>query len=103
MSCREEQCAGAEGRCCGGIQVKRESEDCGAVIGTENPEVSSGTFASGVRFGLGARLQWLPALCKVKKKWRLPQQSNPTDYLDEAESGQLQPLRIRLLKSSITI
>ena len=48
----------------------------------QDPEVHLGNFSSGVRVGPGARLPRLPALYLPKKKWRLPQQMDPSDYVE---------------------
>ena len=50
----------------------------------EDPEVGLGEYAQGVRVGPGARMPRLPALFKPKKKWRLPSQADPLDYLEHA-------------------
>ena len=50
---------------------------------SEDPEVGIGDFASGVRAGPGARLPRLPALYARKKRWRLPKQMDPLDYLED--------------------
>ena len=47
----------------------------------EDPEVSLGDFAQGVRVGPGARLPRQPALYPDKKKWSLKQQYDGGDYL----------------------
>ena len=47
----------------------------------EDPEVSIGEFARGVRVGPGARLPRQPALHPAKKKWSLKQQYDGEDYL----------------------
>ena len=54
----------------------------------QDPEVGIGQYASGVRIGPGVRLPRLPALYKRKKKWRLPEQADPLDYMDEEQSGE---------------
>ena len=51
------------------------------VTAAEDPEISIGTFAGGVR--VGARLPRLPALHRGKTKWRLLEQSCPLDNLEE--------------------
>ena len=50
----------------------------------EDPEVGLGEYAQGVRVGPGTRMPRLPALFKPKKKWRLPSQADPLDYLEHA-------------------
>ena len=50
----------------------------------EDPEVGLGEYAQGVRVGPGARMPRLPAVFKPKKKWRLPSQADPLDYLEYA-------------------
>ena len=54
---------------------------------SEDPEVGLVNFSKGVRASAGARMPRLPALCKPKKKWRLAEQADPTDYLDGAQNG----------------
>ena len=49
---------------------------------SEDPEVHLGSFACGVRVGPRARLSRLPALVPPKRKWRLPGQSDPSDYIE---------------------
>ena len=53
----------------------------------QDPEVSIGSFAGGVRVGPGVRMPQLPALYRPKRRWRLPAQSDPLDYLEEAIEG----------------
>ena len=53
----------------------------------QDPEVSIGSFAGGVRVGLGVRMPWLPALYRPKRKRKLPAQSDPLDCLEEAIEG----------------
>ena len=48
-----------------------------------DPEVSVGDFAAGVRVGPGVMLPRFPPLYRRKRKWRLPEQAGPRDYLDE--------------------
>ena len=50
----------------------------------EDPEVGLGEYAQGVKVGPGTRMPRLPALYKPKKKWRLPSQVDPLDYLEYA-------------------
>ena len=54
---------------------------------SEDPEVGIGDFASGVRVGPGARLPRLPALYARKKRWRLPKQMDPLDYLEDQSAN----------------
>ena len=49
-----------------------------------DPEIGLGGYAQGVRVGPGTRMPRLPALYKAKKKWRLPSQVDPLDYLEYA-------------------
>ena len=49
-----------------------------------DPEIGLGDYAQGVRVGPGTRMPRLPALYKAKKKWRLPSQVDPLDYLEYA-------------------
>ena len=51
---------------------------------SEDPEVGIGEYAQGVKVGPGTRMPRLPALYKPKKKWRLPSQVDPLDYLEYA-------------------
>ena len=53
----------------------------------EDPEVGLGEYAQGVKVGPGTRMPRLPALYKPKKKWRLPSQVDPLDYLEYAPDG----------------
>ena len=55
---------------------------------SEDPEVGLGEFARGVRVGPGARLPRLPALYHRKRKWRLPQQSDPLDYQEDRDDAE---------------
>ena len=50
----------------------------------EDPEVGLGEKAQGVKVCPGTRMPRLPALYKPKKKWRLPSQVDPLDYLEYA-------------------
>ena len=54
----------------------------------QDPEVAIGSFAEGVRVGPGVRLPRLPALYKAKKKWRLPEQSDPLLHMEGGETGE---------------
>ena len=47
-----------------------------------DPEVGLGEYAQGVRVGPGVRMPRLPALYRQKKRWRIPEQSDPLDYLE---------------------
>ena len=51
---------------------------------SEDPEVRLGSFACGVRVGPGARLPRLPALYPPKRKWRPPEQADPSDCNEPA-------------------
>ena len=53
---------------------------------SDDPEVGLGEFSRGVRIGPGARLPRLPAIYAAKK-WRLPGQEDPTDYLESIEES----------------
>ena len=79
-----------------GLSLQRTAEDRGDVptdfryihlllTASEDPEVSLGSFASGVRVGPGARLPRLPALY-APKKWPLTEQSDPVRYQEERVS-----------------
>ena len=52
-----------------------------------DPEVAIGSFAEGVRVGPGVRLPRLPALYKAKKRWRLPEQSDPLLHMEKGETS----------------
>ena len=52
-----------------------------------DPEVALGSFAKGVRVGPRARLPWLPALKKAKRRWRLSERADPENQQDEAFEG----------------
>ena len=78
-----------------GLQMRRDSQDRENVLldyrflelllkATEDPDVTLGEFARGVRVGPGARLPRLPALYKPKTRRRLQEQANAQDYLDGA-------------------
>ena len=43
-------------------------------------------FSLGVRVGPGARLPRLPALYPAKKRWRLSEQGNPRNYLEQVDT-----------------
>ena len=51
-----------------------------------DPEVHFGGFSLGVRVGPGARLPRLPALHPAKKRWRLTEQSDPRNYLEQGDT-----------------
>ena len=51
-----------------------------------DPDLSIGSFVAGVRVGPGVRLPRLPALCKAKKRWSLPEQSDPVAHLEEVQA-----------------
>ena len=78
-----------------GISITRRSEDRVDIPidyrfldvllrASGDPEVGLGAYAQGVRVGPGTRMPRLPALYKAKKKWRLPSQIDPLDYLEYA-------------------
>ena len=50
-----------------------------------DPEVGLGEYAQGIRVGPGVRMPRLPALYKQKKHWRIPEQSDPLDYLESPQ------------------
>ena len=58
------------------------------LVAARDPEVAIGSFAEGVRVGPGVRLPRLPALYKAKKKWRLPEQSDPLLHMEKGETGE---------------
>ena len=51
-----------------------------------DPEVPLGDFSLGVRVGPGARLPSLPAFYPAKKRWRLTEQSDPRNYLEQVNT-----------------
>ena len=53
-----------------------------------DPEVALGSFSPGVRVGPGIRMPRLPALYKPKRRWRLPEQMDPLEYLEEHPSSE---------------
>ena len=85
--------AGAAGRA--GIRMHRESGDRVDVPidyrfldvllrAADDPEIGLGEYAQGVKVGPGTRMPRLPALYKPNRKWRLPSQVDPLDYLEYA-------------------
>ena len=48
----------------------------------DDPEVGIAEYAQGVRVGPGVRMPRLPALYRQKRRWRLPEQTDPLDYLE---------------------
>ena len=82
-----------------GIHMSRTSKDrvdvpidfrflSALLTAAQGPEVGLGDFACGVRVGPGVRLPRLPALYPAKRKWRLPEQSNPLDHLEGDAGGE---------------
>ena len=82
-----------------GIHMSRTSKDrvdvpidfrflSALLTAAQDPEVGLGDFACGVRVGPGVRLPRLPALYPAKRKWRLPEQSNPLDHLEGDAGGE---------------
>ena len=53
----------------------------------EDPDVAIGSFAGGVRVGPGVRMPRLLALCKPKRRWKLPEQSDALDCLEAPVEG----------------
>ena len=53
-----------------------------------DPDVSLGAFAEGVRVGPGVRLARDPGLYKAKRRWSLPEQSDPLLHMEEAQAGE---------------
>ena len=47
-----------------------------------------GSFSLGVRVGPGIRMPQLPALYKPMRRWRLPEQMDPQEYLEEHPSSE---------------
>ena len=79
-----------------GIHLQRTAEDRSELpvdyrflhlllSASDDPEVGLGEFSRGVRIGPGARLPRLLAIYAAKKRWRLPGQEDPTDYLESIE------------------
>ena len=78
----------------GGIKLNRESEDRTdmpvdyrfvdlLVRESEDPEVSLGSFAKGVRVGPGTRFSRPPVVCaKEAQRWRIAEQTDPVEYLE---------------------
>ena len=54
---------------------------------SSDPVISLGDISRGVRVGQGVRLPRLPALYQRKRKWRLPDQDDPTAYLESEIVG----------------
>ena len=44
-----------------------------------------GEYAQGIRVGPGVRMPRLPAIYKQKKRWRIPEQPYPLDYLESPQ------------------
>ena len=55
---------------------------------SEDPERHLGSFAQGVKVGPGSRMPRLPALYKAKRRWRLPEQRDPMNYLEEEQQSE---------------
>ena len=55
---------------------------------SQDPDVTLGAFAEGVRAGPGVWLPRLAALYKAKKKWSLTEQSDPLLHVEEAQAGE---------------
>ena len=55
---------------------------------SEDPERHLGSFAQGVKVGPGSRMPRLPALYKAKRRWRLPEQRDPMNYLQEEQQSE---------------
>ena len=82
-----------------GIHMSRTSKDrvhvpidfsflAALLTAAQDPEVELGDFVCGVRVGPGVRLPRLPALYPAKRKWRLPEQSNPLDHMEGDAGGE---------------
>ena len=84
-------------RCADGYDLRREAADridtpidfrflqlLLTVAG--DPEVHLGDFSMGVRVGPGARLPRLPALSPAKKRWRLTEQGDARNYLEQVDT-----------------
>ena len=65
-----------------GLQLHRDAKN------RQDPETGLGDCASGVRIGPGARLPRLPVLYAEKKRWKLPGQEDPADYLEAVEGSE---------------
>ena len=55
---------------------------------SQDPDVTVGAFAEGVRVGPAVQLLRLPALHKAKKKRSVPEQSDPLLHLEESQAGE---------------
>ena len=53
-----------------------------------DPERHLGTFAQGVKVGPGTRMPRLPALYRPKRRWRLPEQRDPRNYMEEESEAE---------------
>ena len=60
---------------------------------SEDPDTQLGSFAQGVKVGPGTRMPRNPTLYKPKKKWRLEQQRDPQNWLQEDEEQAVSPWR----------
>ena len=56
--------------------------------GSGDPEVHLDTFAQRVKVGLGTRMPRLPSLYKRKRRWRLPEQRDPLNYLEDERQSE---------------
>ena len=48
-------------------------------------EIGMGRYAQGVCVGPGVRMPRLPAIFKQKRRWRVPEQTDPLDYLEQPQ------------------
>ena len=48
-----------------------------------DPEIGLGAYAQGVRVGPGVRMPRLPTLYRPERRWRLPEQADPLEYLEK--------------------
>ena len=53
-----------------------------------DPERHLGTFAQGVKVGPATRMPRLPALYRPKRRWRLPEQRDPRNYMEEESEAE---------------
>ena len=51
-------------------------------------EIGLGKYSQGVRVGPGVRLSRLPALFRPKRHWRLPEQADPLEHVDEQPNSE---------------
>ena len=54
-----------------------------SLVAAGDPELGMEKYAQGARVGPRVRMPRLPALFKQKRRWRLPEQTNPLEYLEQ--------------------